>query len=111
MKSKTQGNTIIIQDTEGDITSFLEKVTKQYNTYKEANLILDISMKKDTTNKDVLLFSKLSASHRKNKKSFVVVMNENFDFNSATDKVMIVPTIQEAHDIIEMEEIERDLGF
>ncbi len=112
MKVKTQGNTVIIQETEGeDINLFLEKITHQYSSYKEANLIVDISKKKDATNKDVLLFSKLSALHKKGKKSFVVIMNEDFDFNSATDKVLIVPTLQEAYDIIEMEEIERDLGF
>jgi hypothetical protein len=27
------------------------------------------------------------------------------------DEIVVVPTLQEAYDIIEMEEIERDLGF
>jgi hypothetical protein len=27
------------------------------------------------------------------------------------DEMVVVPTVLEAHDIIEMEEIERDLGF
>jgi len=27
------------------------------------------------------------------------------------DEIVVVPTMQEAYDIIEMEEIERDLGF
>jgi len=27
------------------------------------------------------------------------------------DEIIVVPTMQEAYDIIEMEEIERDLGF
>ena len=27
------------------------------------------------------------------------------------DEICVVPTLQEAHDIIEMEDIERDLGF
>ena len=110
MKVKIKGNTTIIKSDE-DVVLFLEKVTEQHNSYKDTNLILDISEKKNTTNKDVLLFLSLSKTHKKGKKSFVLVMNEDFDFNDATDKVMIVPTLQEAHDIIEMEEIERDLGF
>lgn len=110
MKVKTKGNTTIIKSDE-DVALFLEKVTEQHNLYKDTNLILDISEKKNATNKDVLLFGKLSTLHKKGKKSFVLVMNEDFDFNNATDKVMIVPTLQEAYDIIEMEEIERDLGF
>lgn len=110
MKVKTKGNTTIIKS-DDDVALFLEKLTQQHNSYKDTNLILDISEKKDATNKDVLLFGKLSTLHKKGKKSFVLVMNEDFDFNNATNKVMIVPTLQEAHDIIEMEEIERDLGF
>lgn len=111
MKVKTKGNTTIIKSNQEEVALFLKKVTEQHNSYKDTNLILDISEKKNAVNKDVLLFGKLSVLHKKGKKSFVLVMNEDFDFNNATDKVMVVPTLQEAHDIIEMEEIERDLGF
>ncbi len=111
MKVKTKGNTTIIKSNQEEVALFLKKVTEQHNSYKDTNLILDISEKKNAVNKDILLFGKLSALHKKGKKSFVLVMNEDFDFNNATDKVMVVPTLQEAHDIIEMEEIERDLGF
>ena len=44
------------------------------------------------------------------KKSFVIIVSD-FDFNKVSDKLTVVPTLQEAHDIIEMEEIERDLGL
>jgi hypothetical protein len=33
------------------------------------------------------------------------------DYNAVPDKLTVVPSLLEAHDIIEMEEIERDLGF
>ena len=59
---------------------------------------------------DINSFLELSNLNKKNKKSFVIVSSE-VDFNKISDKISIVPTIQEAHDIIEMEEIERDLGF
>jgi hypothetical protein len=39
-----------------------------------------------------------------------LVVND-FDFNKVPTSLAIVPTKLEAHDIIEMEEIERDLGF
>ena len=32
-------------------------------------------------------------------------------YNAVPDKLTVVPSLLEAHDIIEMEEIERDLGF
>jgi hypothetical protein len=40
-----------------------------------------------------------------------VVVAQEVDFNKISDKLTVVPTPLEAHDIIEMEEIERDLGF
>jgi len=58
----------------------------------------------------MLAFLPLSNTHRKAKRSLVIVAND-FDFNDAPDEMLIVPTVLEAHDIIEMEEIERDLGF
>jgi hypothetical protein len=40
-----------------------------------------------------------------------VLVIADFDFNKVSHKINIVPSVQEAHDIIEMEIIERDLGF
>ncbi len=111
MKVKTEGNTTIIKDTQENAAAFLEKISLQYSSLVLQNLILDLSKKLDATAADVLLFSELSAKHKKSGKSFIMVMHEKFDFNEATDEVMLVPTMREAHDIIELEEIERDLGF
>jgi len=101
----------IIKSTDDNTNLFLENVATQYNSYKDRNLILDISINEELTRSDILLLDKLATKHKKEKKSFVVVVNERFDFNQATYKVIFVPTLQEAYDIIEMEEIERDLGF
>ncbi|MEG1239581.1 MAG: ribonuclease Z, partial [Flavobacterium sp.] len=32
-------------------------------------------------------------------------------FDEVSEEIIVVPTLQEGFDIIEMEEIERDLGF
>ena len=50
--------------------------------------------------------TKFGNSVSKNKGTFVVVSNYSFD-----DTLNIVPTLQEAQDFIEMEEIERQLEF
>ena len=64
----------------------------------------------DTPKKDVVEFLQISNLHRKAKHSFVIV-TDKIKLDDIPDKLVIVPTIQEAYDIIEMEEIERDLGF
>ncbi|WP_394760150.1 ribonuclease Z [Flavobacterium sp.] len=110
MKVEEKGHTIIIKDTQGDLTSFLLKLDHDYTTFSKHNLIIDLSSYKSLITKDVLLFTDLCKKHKKRKKSFVMVASE-FDFNSNTKNIVVVPSILEAHDIIEMEEIERDLGF
>ena len=110
MKIDTKGHTTIIKDTEGDVITFLEKINNQYNSFKEYNLIVDISRDETVNSKTIKLFSELSKKHKKAKKSFVIVA-ENIDFNGISSSMLVVPSLQEAHDVIEMEEIERDLGF
>ena len=110
MQIEKKSHTTAIKDTEGNVKSFLENVTKDYADFKHQNLVLDISEDKSVTLQNVLSFLLLSNKHRKAKKSFVIVVKD-FDFNEVPDEMIVVPTIQEAHDIIEMEEIERDLGF
>jgi hypothetical protein len=110
MKVTTKGHTIIIKDTEGDITAFLDKINSQYNSFKEHNLVLDISQDKSVDVKSIKIFSDLCKKHKKEKKSLVIVL-ENIDFNKVPQSIIVVPTQLEAQDLIEMDEIERDLGF
>ncbi len=110
MKSEDKGHTTIIKDTQGNFKAFLDNITADYNNFKAQNIILDASQDKGLKLEDILGFLTLSNTHRKAKKSFVIVAPD-FDLDEMPDEMVIVPTLQEAHDIIEMEEIERDLGF
>jgi hypothetical protein len=110
MKVEEKGHTVTIKDTQGDAAAFLGKVTTEYNSYKERNIVLDLSNDGSITLDGLLKFLPLSNKHRKAKKSFVIVAKD-IDFNEVPDEMIVVPTSLEAHDIIEMEEIERDLGF
>lgn len=109
MKVETKGHTTTIIDTQGDLIAFVMKVTHEYRTFEKYNLIIDLSHYSDLSVKDINSLLPLSKIHKKSKKSFVIVAN--VDFNSVSDKLVLVPTLLEAHDIIAMEEIERDLGF
>jgi hypothetical protein len=40
MKVEEKGHTIIIKDTHGDSNKFLEKLTAEYNSFKNKNLVL-----------------------------------------------------------------------
>nr|WP_314897810.1 ribonuclease Z [uncultured Flavobacterium sp.] len=110
MKVDQKNHTITIKDTQGDFTSFLMKVTHQYKTFEKHNLIIDLLFYKDLSTSNIKLFLPLSKQHKKSKKSFVIVASD-FDYNAVPEKLTVVPSMLEAHDIIEMEEIERELGF
>lgn len=110
MKVDQKGHTTIIKDTEGNTQVFLKKITDQYNSFKETNLVLDITHDKSVDMDAVKSFKDLSKIHKKAKKSFVIVA-DGIDFNEVPSSILVVPTLLEAHDMIEMEEIERDLGF
>jgi hypothetical protein len=89
-----------------EILSELEHAKLFWATH---NIILNLS--KATLNADDFkTFSKIQKEHRKRKKSFVLLAPQA-DFNEIDETLAVVPTQQEALDIIEMEEIERDLGL
>jgi hypothetical protein len=110
MKVEHKGHTTIIRNTQGSTADFLQKLLHEYNSYKNQNLILDLSHDKDLTMDVVKTFAGITKSHKKEKKSVIVVAN-NLNCNEAPKTITLVPTILEAHDIIELEETERDLGF
>ena len=110
MKVVVKGSTTILKDTQGDSELFLKNVTTQHESYKNQNLILDLTHDNSTSIQSIKAFSELSKLHSKGKKSFVIVA-ENIDFNAFPKSLVVVPSVLEAHDIIDMDEIERDLGF
>lgn len=110
MKVEQRGLITIIKNTQSSTKEFYQKLQHEYNSFKTQNLIIDLSHDKAITIKDINLFLEIVKSHFKSKKSLVFV-TDVINFNDVPERIIVVPTILEAHDIIEMEEIERDLGF
>jgi hypothetical protein len=110
MKVEQKGHSTIVKDTQANAEAFLMKLTHEHKTFEKQNLILDITADKTVSLKTLNQFKPLSKIHRKGKKSFVIVA-DGIDFTQVPDVLVVVPTVLEAHDLIEMDEIERDLGF
>ena len=71
------------------------------------NFIADLSSLRNDMHKLLINnFTKFEKYVRDNNGSFVIVSNVNFD-----DNLNIVPTLQEAYDFIDMEEMERQLNL
>lgn len=109
MKVEQKGSTIIIKDTQGDFLLFAEKLNHEFLTFSKHNVIIDLSLYQSIPTENLKKIEEFSKKIKKLKKSFILVIPE-FDFNKNT-KFTIVPSVLEAHDMIELDEIERDLGF
>ena len=110
MKVDQKGHTTIIKDTQNNLEAFVGKITNEYHAFQNQNLILDISHDKAISNSYLAHFKDLAKSHKKAKKSMIIV-TDTVDFNKVPNYLNVVPSVLEAHDMIEMDEIERDLGF
>ena len=110
MKVDQKGHTTTIRNTQCNTAEFYQKLYHEYNSFKSQNLIVDLSHDKALTMDDIKLFTDLIKTHTKAKKSLVLVTN-SVNFTTVPKNITLVPTILEAHDIIEIEQIERDLGF
>jgi hypothetical protein len=110
MKVTTEGHTATIHESKYDLGELIAKLTYEIESYKEQNLIVDLTHYGVIQEKHLIFFKTLSMTHKQNKKSFVLVVSST-DFDAFPENFVVVPSLLEANDIIAMEEIERDLGF
>ncbi|WP_104735927.1 ribonuclease Z [Hanstruepera ponticola] len=103
-------NITIITQEKASIVELVKKLDVLYNRFKNDNVIVSLTSLKPIALNEIVEFLKISNIHRKAKNSFVIV-TDKVNLDEMPDELVVVPTMQEAYDIIEMEEMERDLGF
>lgn len=103
-------NISVITQEKATIVELVKKVEALYPKFKNYNIIIALTSLKPLGLDDIVEFLHLSKTHRASKQSFVIVSNK-IDLDTVPEELIVVPTLQEAYDIIEMEEMERDLGF
>lgn len=87
-------------------TAFFKQDLQKVSNHK----IVQLSENLNTTITNLSLFLNVANEHKNNGMSFVIVCN-GIDIDEIPDEINVVPTIIEAEDVLEMEAIERDLGF
>jgi hypothetical protein len=111
MKTSQHENYIVLGDQRDDVLKFAHYLERMVPLkYEEDNLAIDLLKYKHLSISQLLEFLKLSNYHRSTKHSFVIV-NDAINIDDIPEEMTVVPTLEEAGDIVEMEEIERDLGF
>jgi hypothetical protein len=106
----TEGTTTIITQEKASVIELVKKLEVLYERFKNDNVIINLTSLNKIPVEDIVEFLHISNTHRKTKHSFVIVTDQ-VDLEKIPNEIVVVPTLQEAYDIIEMDEIERDLGF
>jgi hypothetical protein len=78
--------------------------------FKKVHVVLQISEEINIKNKEFSLFLNIAEQKKEEGTSFVII-NSVVNIDMFAESINIVPTLQEAEDILEMEAIERSLGF
>lgn len=107
--TKRKKYTLISSD-ENLFSDFYAAFSAKKEDFKNEHLVVLISDNIIVSDKDLLLFLNYSENKKENGTSFVIV-NSTINIDNFPENFNIVPTIIEAEDILEMEEIERELGF
>ena len=106
---KDDNITVIIQE-KSTIVELVRKMQATYPKFKNDNVIVNLSVMNTVSLQDIIEFLDISNQHRHSKRSFVIV-TDKVNLDEMPDELVVVPTLKEAYDIIEMEEMERDLGL
>lgn len=110
MQIKETTNYTLISSDEKSLKEFQKLVFEKINNFEKKHLILHISEELNIEKKDFLLFLTVAEKKKENGTSFVI-FNTSVNSDNYPEHLNIVPTLQEAEDILEMEAIERELGF
>lgn len=103
-------NIVIVTQEKASVIELVRKLQTLYPKYENNNIIITLTSLNKLTDFELAEFLQLAKKHKKAKHSFVLVSSK-VDLDDVPDTLILVPTLKEAHDIIEMEDMERDLGL
>ena len=106
----SDGTTTVVSQEVSSLDEFLKNLEAKYATVKHNHLIINLFSFTALTTNNLMEFYPLSKMHRETKKSFVLVTNK-VAYDQISEALIVAPSLQEAHDIIQMEDIERDLDL
>jgi len=92
------------------LSEVLNTLSEALQKHTRENIVLQISDNLNITVNNFSVFLNIASEKKANKTSFVLII-KSLNIDDLPEEINIVPTLQEAEDILEMENIERELGF
>ena len=110
MNIEQKENYTLISSEKSNFIDFLSFFEEKHVNLEKNHLIIQLSENLNITEDAFFVFLKYAEKHQQNGTSFAVIYN-NIDVDKFPEWFNIVPTLVEAEDVLEMEAIQRDLGF
>lgn len=110
MKIENKEKYTLISSTEVLFSNFHDKFLEALPSLEKQSIILHISDNISVTRENFSLYLSIAEQKKENGTSFVVICT-TINIDDLPDNFNIVPTLIEAEDILEMESMERELGF
>lgn len=110
MKIKKKENYTLILPDETTFGIFKQSFTKEIEALPKENIVTSFLDSFKPNADEINSFLDIAIHKKENGTSFVLVI-DNISIDDFPEELNITPTIVEAEDIIEMENIERELGF
>ncbi len=101
---------IIVGPKQESIRDFFTLFQKDYPNLLSKNVIVDLSNIVINKVSEILVFLNTAKAHIDKGTSFVIIAH-GINIDTLPNELVVAPTMIEALDIIEMDEIGRDLGF
>ncbi len=105
----TSSNTYTLLTAETNFDTFLKQFSEVFTKYENQNIVVNLSSI-EASEAQIQLLETYATQQTENNQSFVVVV-PSFDADAFEEILNVVPTLTEAQDIIDMDEMTRDLGF
>ena len=111
MKIINKSNYILLQSTDTkSVGEFIKSASHQILQQSQENYVVDLLGFADINKQNIKQLRSIYDSILAENYSFVVLINQ-LKVDELPEEINTVPTLKEAEDVIQMEMIERDLGF
>jgi len=104
---KKDNHTVITAQDDCD-QQFYINVKNKIKGFPKEHIIVDFSKLDSVKLDDVLQFFDIANEKRESQTSFIIVAS-GISIDDIPDELNVAPTLNEAHDVLEMDAIERDL--
>ena len=110
MKFEVTDHIASVFENQTSTIDFLKAFENIYPKIQSKNIIVSLSDLQMSASDFIEQILKISDSHQKGKRSFVIVSPKAVP-DKLPEALICAPTLQEAKDLIEMDEMQRDLGL